>query len=269
MNCSLLHQKLQMLNCCIRHKLQHQTKSNSSSNKSQSTRPPLARPLSIPSARRNAEKERSRLDKAGHESFRKLDITADTSGIVGVSEEVGKSGRAIGTSGEGEGGGDRKKSMETKSELRLTSESSDDEFYEALETHQEDDRDGESAEGESSSPPHAAEEEREEEKDSEPNEKLQTGNGGPQSTSASAGATPNVQPESGVSDEGGEQADDGGSSSSVPGDSGDGGRSDGGGGGGGDGRLGRLKPCGDLVLVTTGEPMYIPVTQVSYTACVC
>ena len=260
-----------MLNCCIRHKLQHQTKSNSSSNKSQSTRPPLARPLSIPSARRNAEKERSsRLNKAGHESSRKLEVTADTSGIVGVSEEEGKGGRVIGTSGEGEGGEDRKKSMETKMELRPTSESSDDEFYEAQETHEEDDRDGESAEGESSSPAHAAEEEREEEKDSEPKKKLQTENGGPQSTctSASAGATLNVQSESGISDEGGEQADDVGSSGSVPGDSGDGGRSDGGGGGGDDGRLGRLRPCGDLVLVTTGEPMYIPVTQVSYTACV-
>ncbi len=27
-------------------------------------------------------------------------------------------------------------------------------------------------------------------------------------------------------------------------------------------RVGALKPCGDLVLVATGEPLYIPVTQV-------
>ena len=32
---------------------------------------------------------------------------------------------------------------------------------------------------------------------------------------------------------------------------------------GGDADLGRLKRCGDLVLVATGEPMYIPITQVS------
>ena len=228
MTCCLLHQKLQMLNCCIQHKLAHENKLNTHSNDfmspnthSQSTsQTPIAQTPTVGSL----------------SSARTGELQLETSDFLTPVSSFTMQQRT-----------------ENVSFASLDRSDSEDEFYEALES-QEDDSEAK--------------------KDKLQIQVLETGQSGQAARSASLitpADTETQPPISGVAavvQSSGEDSDSkleehqteileptpdlrGMSNSSGKGNAAVATK-----------RVGALKPYGDLVLLATGEPLYIPVTQV-------
>ena len=209
MACCLLHQKLQMLSCCIRHKLAHQQKLNTHSSSTIQTHSQSA----------NISPEKPQMEKSAE--F----LTPVSSWTSDQWNESSNLPRKDSDSG------------------------SDDEFYEALETQEEG--------AEALEADHESERES---KESEP-ETHQTGASEDITFCVSESQVPtsdNVtlpqkdpriekceveesELDSTVKVAVGSDANK--SEAVVE-------------------RVGALKPCGDLVLIATGEPLYIPITQV-------
>ena len=224
MGCCLLHQKLQMLNCCIKHKLAHENKLNTHSSDFMSP---------------NIHSQTPTTKNQPVESFSSTgELQLETEFLTPVSSFTVQ------------------QRTENVSFASLRGSDSEDEFYEALES-QEDDTEAR--------------------EDALQMKVLETGQSGQATGSTGLTASADTEPQTPASEvaavvQSSEESDSkleeesqteiseptpdplGMSSSS---------------GGRGDAamtteRVGALKPCGDLVLLATGEPLCIPVTQVCY-----
>ena len=277
MKCCLLHQKLQMLNCCIVHKIKHQKNSQPHKHTSDNSRP-LRRTLAPSTNSANTpNKPIDGTNIAALDEDKVYGIDATAISLAGESQEEGGSGEVLTVLED--------KFVESGSEgvtedmVRkvLPSESSDEEFYEALEEHEDDVK---RTEVEVSSQTEKTEDEcgkreKEGERDERKGDVLQIQDG---TTTANESTT--IPDSDNMSREIGAYVTDGsdhvtGVSSHVTDgsdhvtvtsghvtDGNDHVTDDSDHVTGSNEAMGRLQLFGDLILIATGDPMYIPITQV-------
>ena len=248
MKCCLLHQKLQMLNCSIRHKVAHQHKRSTLPHRpaSNTTGPSLSPPRTHTHNSTSTSTIAASAGLVGNEW--KSHVSRGVVGNVQPTAELG-SGKDV-----GEEERDPVSNVVSSTDDCVSS-SDEDEFFEALEDHK--DNNGRELHvhvsvEETASMSHARVEQSKLERVGEAKEDedriVSTSVVGRSITRENACVPGDSVP--GESVHGDSVPGD-----SVPGDSGD--ISEVG------GAMGRLRLCGDLVLVATGDPMYIPVTQVN------
>ena len=231
MSCCLLHQKLQMLNCCILHKIEHQRKHSDPA----TLTPPVSQPSSFP---QNVDHSNSAADE-------KCELLQSNCAHAQLTSEDETTSKGNCKDDKTTSKADDEDGIEhtTDDARRISlSESSDEEFFEAQE-HPEVDESITETESLSNQSEHSSE----------------IGEGKGQEMEGSSFETTNDENKSDESElivvtNTADQKQDFAMSDStttimVSGDM-------------EESALGRLRPCGDLVLVATGKPMYIPITQV-------
>ena len=281
MSCCLIHQKLQMLNCCIRHKLSHQQKLNTPNIQSPNSHSKTAssETKTTTSPHTSSETPVNEITNSGSKYQAKpIPIPDEFTTPFSSLSEMARPGLEASNQGDDQSASSDGDKGETGN--------SDEEFYEALET-QSSEGEEEEGEGEGESVLRI-ETATSDDGITSPNSSritsTLTGKHGPvgdetkpdqtkddqtkddRSKDDHAASSESRGPEAVESDEAAQTKAGSGEEDEC-----DGGQEDG--GTGRRARVGALERCGELVLVATGEPLYIPVTQVSrgekamHTAC--
>ena len=262
MKCCIIHQKLQMLNCSILHKIKHQQHDRQRPRVNHVA--PYTNESSSPALKTHHGSSVSQCMPPNSTTTTSKNSNGETATTARESDgavptrPISDSGSSLRPSPRDEEGG------------RSSGDESEDEFFEALEDHDTEDDDGGIGVSSSSQVGKRGlgEGGGEEEEKMEGERERKKGQGGKVERKKEGDETRGKMEGEGEMRREGEtgsvskqQTEDQPVGGAVGGDEGQGGRADVVGESGGEG-MGRLMPCGDLVLIATGEPMYIPVTQV-------
>ena len=248
MKCCILHQKLQMLNCSILHKIKHQQQ--------HSRAQPIANHVAPYSSNLSSSAPETRQQSSLSQPTPRNSATT----TIGTGREGERAcPQPDGAVPISDSGTSLRLRPEEERRQGSSEDGSEDEFFEALEDHDQVEEEGEGEGGE--------EEEAVTGASSQEAERGEGGRGGEREMGGKGevgGEKKREKRERGKGERKEQQTSDETVSGAAGGDEGErgsGGEDVAGERGGGEGK-GRQELCGDLVLIATGEPMYIPITQV-------